>query len=329
MMELILASTGSYPRVGEGGEKQRLRRAYAQWEKGRLSEEEWRRVQDSVVKEVIQEQIKAGLDLVTDGQIRWYDPISHLAGKMEGVRIDGLLRFFDTNFYFRQPVITGKVGRLGPLIQDEFRFAKAVSSQPVKPVLTGPYTLARSSILKNSSQSFQELVLDFARVLSAEVAVLAREGAEVIQVDEPSILKVPTDFDLFQEAMALLAEKKGSSTLALYTYFGDAAPLYEAFQDLPVDILGFDFTYSPTLPRLIEEAGSEKVLGLGLIDGRNTKMETKEALFPLLERVLPKLPGPFAYLNPSCGLEYLPRDKAYEKLCRMKALKEEFFGGRL
>lgn len=329
MVELVLASAGSYPRVGEGRERQRLRRAYAQWEKGVLSDEGFRAVQDSVVEEVIQEQIEAGLDLVTDGQIRWYDPISHLAGKMEGVRIDGLLRFFDTNFYFRQPVIVGRVGRSAPLIQDEFHFAKAVSSKPVKPVLTGPYTLASSSILGIGSRSFQELVLDFATAISQEVAALASEGAEVIQVDEPSILKDPADFGLFKEAMAVLAEAKGPALLALYTYFGDAAPLYEAFQGLPVEVLGFDFTYSPKLPELIEEAGSEKVLGLGLVDGRNTKMETKETFFPVLERILSKLPGPFAYLNPSCGLEYLPRDKAYEKLCRMKALKEGFLrGGR-
>ena len=326
-MELILASAGSYPRVGEGRERQRLRRAYAQWEKGVLSDEEWRKVQDSVVEEVIKEQIEAGLDLATDGQIRWYDPISHLAGKLEGVRIDGLLRFFDTNFYFRQPVIVGRVGRSAPLIQEEFRFAKAVSSKPVKPVLMGPYTLARSSILEVGSRSLGELVLDFTHALSREVAALSSEGAEVIQVDEPSILKYPADFGLFREALAVLVENKGPSILALYTYFGDAAPLYEAFQGLPVEVLGFDFTYSPNLSRLIEEAGSEKILGLGLIDGRNTKMETKETIFPILERILSKLKGPFAYLNPSCGLEYLPRDKAYEKLCRMKALKEGFFSG--
>ncbi len=327
-MELLLANTGSYPRIGEGKEGQRLRQAYARWERGELSAEAFGQVLDSVTEEVIQEQIRAGLDLVTDGQIRWYDPISHLVGKMEGVEIDGLLRFFDTNFYFRQPVIIGQVRRRGPLVVEEFRLARGLSSKPVKPVLTGPYTLARSSIPQTGRyQDLRTLVLDFAAALGEEVGALAREGAEVIQIDEPSILKHPEDLDLFREAVDILTSVKGSAWVALYTYFGDAIPCYETFQALPVEILGLDFTYSPALPELISKTGSEKVLGLGVIDGRNTKVEAKETVFQILEKVLPKLKTPFVYLNPSCGLEYLPREKALGKLCRMRELRDEFLHG--
>lgn len=327
-MELLLANTGSYPRIAEGKEGQRLRQAYARWERGELSAEEFGRVQDLVTKEVIQEQIAAGLDLVTDGQIRWYDPISHLAGKMEGVEIDGLLRFFDTNFYVRQPVITGKVRRRGALVVEEFRLAKGLSSRPVKPVLTGPYTLARSSILQTEMyHDLRALVLDFAAALGEEVGALAGEGAELIQIDEPSILKHTGDMDLFREALEALAMAKGSARLALYTYFGDSIPCYEAFQALPVEILGLDFTYSPALPEVIREIGSEKILGLGLLNGRNTRLETKDALFPILEKILSRLKGSMAYLNPSCGLEYLPRERALEKLRRMRELRDEFLNG--
>lgn len=327
-MELLLANTGSYPRIAEGKEGQRLRQAYARWERGELSGEAFGRVQDSVTEEVIREQIEAGLDLVTDGQIRWYDPISHLAGKMEGVEINGLLRFFDTNFYFRQPVIVRQVRRRGPLVVEEFRLAKGFSVRPVKPVLTGPYTLARSSILQ--TEVYRDpgaLVLDLARLLGEEIQALALEGAEVIQIDEPLILKHPEDLYLFREAVEVLATAKGSARLALYTYFGDALPCYEAFQALPVEILGLDFTYSPTLPKVIRAMGSEKVLGLGVFDGRNTKIETKETVFPLLEKVLPGVKTPSAYLNPSCGLEYLPCEKALGKLRRMKELRDEFLNG--
>ncbi|MBI3988974.1 MAG: methylcobamide--CoM methyltransferase [candidate division NC10 bacterium] len=327
-MELLLANTGSYPRIAEGKEGQRLRQAYAKWERGELSAEAFGRVQDSVTEEVIQEQIEAGLDLVTDGQIRWSDPISHLAGKMEGVEIDGLLRFFDTNFYVRQPVIVGRVRRKGVLVMEEFRFAQGVSSRLVKPVLTGPYTLARWSILHTGRYGdLPELVLDFAAALGEEVKTLAGEGAALIQIDEPSILKHPEDLDLFREALEPLIRAKGSARLALYTYFGDAIPCYEAFQALPVEILGLDFTYSPALPEVISELGSEKILGLGLLDGRNTRLETKDVLFPILEQILSRLKGSMTYLNPSCGLEYLPREKALEKLRRMRELRDEFLNG--
>ena len=103
-MELRLANHSSYPRIGASGEQQRLRRAYGQRERGEVSADAFNQIQDSVVAEVIGEQVDAGCELLTDGQIRWYDPVSHLAGKLARVEINGLLRYFDTNFYFRQPV---------------------------------------------------------------------------------------------------------------------------------------------------------------------------------------------------------------------------------
>jgi len=82
---LLTRNTGSYPRVGEGDEKLRLRRAYAQLEKGAITAEQFAAVQDDYTREVIREQIDAGLDVVTDGQLRWYDCVSHFAGILDGV----------------------------------------------------------------------------------------------------------------------------------------------------------------------------------------------------------------------------------------------------
>ncbi len=327
-MQLCLANHSSYPRVGPSREEQRLRRAYAQRERGEISEEQFQQVRDSVVEEVIREQVEAGMEVVTDGQIRWYDPISHLAGRLRQVEVNGLLRYFDTNFYFRQPVIKGKIQREKPLILEEFRYAQTVSPRPVKPVLTGPYTLAISSIRETPVyRALAPLVLDFSEALAQEISALTTAGAEVIQVEEPAILKHPKDLPLLRKALEPLRKSKGSSQLALYTYFGDATPLYESLQKLPVEILGFDFTYAPKLPAKIARLGSQKILGLGLIDGRNTRMETAEEVLPILEKVLPRLPGGLAYLNPSCGLEYLPRERAVAKLRLMKELRETFLHG--
>jgi 5-methyltetrahydropteroyltriglutamate--homocysteine methyltransferase len=252
-----------------------------------------------------------------------------VAGKLAHVEIDGLLRYFDTNFYFRQPVITANVEWREPLVVEEFRYAKRTSVRSVKPVLTGPYTLAIASIRQTPVYGdFSTLVMDLSAALAREVNALATAGAEVIQVEEPAILQHPQDLPLLQQALTALSEARGSARLALYTYFGDAAPVYEALQELPVQILGFDFTYAPKLPDKIATVGSQKSLGLGVIDGRNTRMETAKDVFPLLEKVLPHVPGEIVYLNPSCGLEYLPRDKAVAKLTLMKELKEAFLQER-
>ena len=108
-MRLLTASAGSYPRIGKTPDLQLLRQTITQREGGKKTDADLKAAEDALTGAAIVEQAGAGLDLVTDGQIRWYDPISHLAGKLENVTINGLLRFFDTNFYFRQPVVRGPI----------------------------------------------------------------------------------------------------------------------------------------------------------------------------------------------------------------------------
>src|SRR5947208_2574083 len=197
-MELTLANHGSYPRIGDSAEEQLLRRTIAQWEKGEKTDPDPRATEDHMTELALREQIDAGLDVVTDGLIRWYDPISHLAGKLAGVRITGLLRFFDTNFYFRQPAVHSRIERTKPLVVDEFLFAQRKSSRPVKAVLTGPYTLARLSIEEASPTNggssgaatrFNRLLDGYTPALAEEVAALAQAGATLIQVDEPALVR--------------------------------------------------------------------------------------------------------------------------------------------
>jgi 5-methyltetrahydropteroyltriglutamate--homocysteine methyltransferase len=323
-MELLTASVGSYPRIGDAPEQQKHRQAYARWERGEISNEEFEQVQDEVTQEVIEEQVRAGLDLVTDGQVRWYDPISHFARGLEGCEVGGLLRFFDTNFYFRQPVIRARVSWTGPIVLREFTFAKGVSRPPLKPVVTGPYTLAKLSIDRHYGD-LGSLVTDFARAIGQEISELVKAGAEIVQVDEPAILQNPQDFELFRGAIEELSKHKQGAKLALYTYFGDAAPLYRKFHfKLPVDVLGFDFTYSPQLSNVIARFGCEKELGLGLIDGRNTKLEDAQEVLATLKKILPTVGSQRVYLSPSCGLgEYLPREIAFKKLQNLVAIAKK------
>lgn len=327
-MQLILSTAGSYPRIGDAPDLQRHRRAYAQRERGDISPEEFRKVEDEVVAGVIREQIEAGIEVVTDGLIRWYDPYSHFARGLEGVEINGLLRLFDTNFYFRQPVVKGRLRRRGPILLPEYEFARSVSSRPVKPVLTGPYTLARGSIVEAGYRSVHELALAYAEVLAAEVGELSRAGAQLIQLDEPAIVRHPEDLNVLEAALAVVGRERGAARLLLHTSFGDVAPLYRDLQSLSVDVLGLDFTYSPKLPALIADLGSAKPLALGLIDARNTKLETRESVFPVLDAILPALKTGPTYLMPSCGLEFLPRERARLKLETLKRLAGAYFGGR-
>jgi 5-methyltetrahydropteroyltriglutamate--homocysteine methyltransferase len=326
-MELTLSNHSSYPRIGDDAGQQLLRRTIAQRDRGEKTDEDVRAAEDRMTELALEEQAEAGLELVTDGQIRWYDPISHLASKLSGVRINGLLRFFDTNIYFRQPVVRGKLERTEALLVDEFKFAQGKSTRPVKAVLTGPYTLARHSAEENGGAGgFDKMLEGYTAALAAEVAALAAAGATVIQVEEPALLKDPHDFPRLEQSITALAMSKASAELALVCYFGDAAPIYEHLQTLPVDILGLDFTYSPGLVDRVASNGTARTLALGLVDGRNTRLEDPAATVRQLEKLARGADLNRAYLSPSCGLEYLPRDRAQQKLKHLAVIKRTFFG---
>jgi 5-methyltetrahydropteroyltriglutamate--homocysteine methyltransferase len=332
-LRLLLAHTGSYPRIGDAGELQALRRTIAGLDRGERAPGDVAAAEDEMTRRALEEQARAGIELVTDGQIRWNDPVSHLAGKMENVRVNGLLRFFDTNFYFRQPVLAGRPGRRGPLVVEEYRFAQqalgAQGGPKLKAVLTGPYTLARLSLVEDHATSgLEDRVLAYAEILSAEARALEEAGAEFIQVDEPAILLHADDWPIFAQGLGRVAQGKGKARLALYVYFHDCVPLYEKLAALPVDVLGLDFTYNPKLVSVVATSGAPRPLGLGLVDGRNTMLEKPESVARQLERMLGKIAGEECHLGPSCGLEYLPRDRAFAKLELLGKIRAALTGGR-
>ena len=314
-MEFVLQNHSSYPRVGDKPGQQRLRRALAARERAEIDAAGFAAAESAVVDEVVHEQEQAGVDVVTDGQIRWYDPISHVMGALEGVRVNGLLRYFDTNFYFRQPVVCGPVKRRGPIAGADLHMASLAARAPVKPVLPGPYTLARLSIVESGIYgSVAALAHAISDALAVEVAELARAGAQVIQIEEPAILQHPHDIRLLRQLLEPLWAARGPAQLAVATYFGDAEPLYAQLNSLPADIIVLDFTYSSQLAATITAVGSSKLLGLGLIDGRNTRMENANDVARQVDALLQHYTLDAVHLLPSCGLEYLPRDRARAKL---------------
>jgi 5-methyltetrahydropteroyltriglutamate--homocysteine methyltransferase len=345
-LTLILSSTGSFPRVGDTPELQILRRTILLMDRGERTIADLADAENEMTRRAIEDQAGAGVELFTDGLVRWYDPVSHIAGKLEGVKIAGLLRYFDTNFYFRQPVLTSRPRRRGPILTEEFQFARNALGQlpthsekagrlSIKAVMTGPYTLARLSVAEDETmQPLEARVEAYAEALGAEVTALADAGAEFIQVDEPAILKHPEDWKIFEAAVHVLAKARMEANrggrrpqLALCVYFGDAAPLYRRLSMLGVDVLGLDFTYNPKFFDQVAEEGAPLPLALGLLDGRNTKLEDPEMVARQVERVLHRVGGARVYLGPSCGLEYLPRDCAVAKLQLLPRIRAAVRGG--
>ena len=326
-MELVIANHSYYPRIGDTEEQHKLRKAYHLFDRKKIDQERLQKVQKETISDIIREQESSQLDVVTDGLILWNDPVSHLLRKVEGVEIKGLLRFFDTNFYFRQPVIHGKLQRVSSLLKEEASFLKKVTKKKTKVVLTGPWTLALLSKCETPLYKNREEIADaLALILEEEIKELSSLGVDYIQIDEPGYLFVEPDWDWASQTLKNLAKHKGKAQIGLMTYFGDAKPLYAKLQKLPVDFLGLDCTYSPKLVDHIKKEGSDKDLSLGLLDGRNTKLEDPKEVGKILKS-LSSLKGKTVYLTTSCGLEYLPRNRALDKLKILKAIKDGFKKG--
>jgi 5-methyltetrahydropteroyltriglutamate--homocysteine methyltransferase len=312
---MLTTVVGNYPKIPNRPRPAKLRNAINRFDRGEISAEELRAVEEEVTREVIDEQVGAGLDLITDGQIRWEDEQTYVARRLKGVSINGLVRFFDTNTYYREPVIEGSLGWTGPITVADYRFAADYSPRPLKAVLPGPYTLARLS-RDEHYQSLEGCVMAYAEAIQQEARALQEAGAPVIQLNEPAILKHKADFPLFQRAIQRALEGV-SAQRALYLYFGDIDGLYPQVLDLPIDVLGLDFTMGARNYEVLKTAPFTKSLGLGLVDARNTKMESMEQIVEGLRRVQEVVPLERVHLSPSCGLEFLPREVAQAKLARM------------
>jgi 5-methyltetrahydropteroyltriglutamate--homocysteine methyltransferase len=295
-MDFVLANHSSYPGGGEGAG----------------------RPDPPLIAAVVAEQVGAGLDVVTDGQIGWDDPISHVMGQFDGVRVGPAAVFPGTCAPYRQPLIHGVVRRVRPVVAEAFVVAQRASPKPVKPVLPGPYTLAQfSRIEAGPYQTHAALAQALAELLAQEVTDLVARGAQVIQLDEPAVLQPGADFRLIRDVFDPIWAARGTAQLVVATYWGDAGPVYAQLDSIPADVLAIDVPSTPSLVDLVASAGAGKELALGIVDGRSNRLEPCENLARDIGRMLQRYIFDRVYLQPSCGLGTLSAAQARQKLQRL------------
>jgi 5-methyltetrahydropteroyltriglutamate--homocysteine methyltransferase len=343
---MILASIlNSYPRIGDRPEEQGLRRALQDADGSEGGPGTVGDAEDAMTRLALREQSDAGLDLLSDGQIRWHDPVSHVARGLAGFRIEGLLRYFDTNTYYRQPAAVGPIGRERPFLVEAYRFAaEAAAPRPVKAIVTGPITLARLS-RDARARGLHHLALEISSALNRELLDLESAGAAWIQIDEPVLARAPEEMDLVRLAMRRLVAGLTSARVILATSFGDATPLLPGLGALPAAVIGLDIVTAldrtrggrtgpddpaaAELGALVSKAlAPDGGLLLGVIDGRNTRLEDPDETYehrlrPILKALLASRGTlPDVHLAPNQGLEFLPRDTARLKMTILAALRD-------
>ncbi|HZN56204.1 MAG TPA: hypothetical protein VFB67_12875 [Candidatus Polarisedimenticolaceae bacterium] len=312
----------SYPRIGDQPWDQELRRAARERERGLVDDAALRLVEDEVAAMMVAEQSRAFVDLVTDGQVRWSGPLSHVAARLTGIELDGLVRWFATGLYDRRPVVVGPVARDAPILVRDARLALEVRPKALKVVLPGPATLARIARDRHYGDR-RSLARALALALAAEVRDLAAAGVKVFQLDEPMLCRHPDDLDVVCDGAATVFEAAGpGATTILSTYFGDLAAIAESLGRLPGTHLGLDMVHGtgnwPLLARLPDGKG----LHLGLFDACTTRIETAAEVAARLVPYKEILMARDVMAGPQCGLELIPRHAAFDKLLQCRYLRE-------
>ncbi|MFN2526235.1 MAG: methylcobamide--CoM methyltransferase [Actinomycetota bacterium] len=315
-MTIETTVVGSYPKPPDEGRPFTLRKTLHGIESGAKTEEDLRRAFEELAAEVIKEQEDAGVDLITDGHVRWEDILTPFARVFAGFEIGGLLRWFDNNVYYRRPICVGPVDWAGPSSLDGFKFAHSVATKPVKAVIPGPVSFARLSIDEHYGDH-EKFVEALARVLAQEAFELAAAGAAHIQIDEPALLQAPEDLALARRALDLVIAELKDVEVTLATYFGDAKRLGAELFDLPASVFALDFIAGPENEQLIADLPQGKKLQAGIVDARNTRLEDTTELTQTIDNLAAQLGAERLRVAPSAGLEFLPREKARAKLQRL------------
>jgi 5-methyltetrahydropteroyltriglutamate--homocysteine methyltransferase len=303
---------GAYPKIGDGPDAQELRRALHRRDRGEVTDAELGKVFDEVTRATIGEIEGAGVDVTNDGQIRWDDLLSPFARAWAGVEPGPLERFYDNNTYFRQPVIDGRIVTDGRSLVRDYEFAAGVAKTKLKAAIPGPLTFGTLAARDEQYGSLEERVLAIADATAKEIAGLKAAGATMIDIEDPAVVLSPQHIELAREAYGRFADP--DLALTLVTYFFPADPVLESLASFPVAGIGIDVRSRDTTAFDRLDAFRTQYILLGVVDARNTRLETADEVARHAERALKLVPQERLFLATTTSLEYLPRDVARAKL---------------
>lgn len=310
-MSIRTTIVGSYPKVTESG-SDNLPGTIDRWQRKLVGDEVLEQEVQKVIRRVLQEQQQAGLDLVTDGQIRWEDLPHPITRSVKGLDRGALRRFFDNNVYYRRLEFNGNVEWQKASVAEEFHFATQNSQKPVKVSLPGPLTLVSSTELKKGQSRESALAL-YTNLVRKEVEALTAAGVNQIQLEEPAFqVGEPLLAEAIEAIHQIFKGVKAHKWVAFY--FHDISPIWSDVTRLQVDVLGLDLISGPKVADLLKDKKWPGEIALGLVDARNTKLESVSELKRQVAEFAKVIPPDRLWLSTSCGLEFLPHASALKKL---------------
>ena len=287
--------------------------------------------QDDATILAIRDQERAGLDILTDGEIRRESYSNRFATALDGVDLDNPGTITSRSGHpILVPRVVGKIRRRHPVQVRDIQFLRANTDRQIKITVPGPFTM--SQLAQNDFyKSEEEMALDYAGAVNEEIKDLFAAGADYVQIDEPYMQAYPDKAREYGLTAVNRAFEGVKGTTALHICFGYAAIIHQrpsGYSFLP------ELAGSPVQQISIETAQSKldcsvltklpgKTIILGVLDLSTHEIETPETVAERIRRALPYIAPEKVIVAPDCGLKYLPRDVAFGK---MKAMAD---GARL
>jgi 5-methyltetrahydropteroyltriglutamate--homocysteine methyltransferase len=293
----------------------------------RIAPEYLEQAQDDATLLAIRDQERAGLDIITDGEMRRESYSNRFATALEGVDIDNPGTALDRSGHPNPvPRVVGKVRRRHPVEVRDVQFLRANTTRMIKMTVPGPFTMSQQA-QNDFYKDEEELTLDYAAAVNAEIKDLFAAGADVVQIDEPYMQARPEKARKYG-LKALNAALNGvTGTTAVHICFGYAAIIHERpegysflpeLAGAPVKQISIETAQSNLDCAVLEKLPGKTII-LGALDLSNMTVETPETVAQRIRRALPHIDAKNVIVAPDCGLKYLPRDIAFGK---MKAMVE-------
>jgi 5-methyltetrahydropteroyltriglutamate--homocysteine methyltransferase len=327
---LTTTVVGSYPQPGwlidraQLGSKVPRVRMPEIWrvEKALLEE-----AQDDATRLAIRDMERAGIDIITDGEMRRESYSNRFATALEGIDIDNPGSTINrSGVPIPVPRVAGPIRRLAPVEVRDVVFLRKNATKRIKITLPGPFTMAQQA-QDDYYKDEEALALAFAAAVNEELRDLKAAGADVLQLDEPWLQARPERAARYGVKAINRALQGLPGTTVVHVCFGYAAAVkdkptgYSVLPQLEA-LTASQISIEAAQPRLdldVLKNFSNKTLMVGVIDLGTEKIETPQEVADRIRAALKQVPAERLVLAPDCGMKYLTREAAFGKL---KALVE-------
>jgi 5-methyltetrahydropteroyltriglutamate--homocysteine methyltransferase len=328
---LVTTVVGSYPQPSWLIDRERLGdrlpprvRARELW---RVAEPYLEEAQDDATRIAVLDMERAGLDVITDGEMRRESYSNRFATALDGVDLDRPGVALDrTGHENPVPRVVGPIRRTRPVEVRDVEFLRAITDRRIKITVPGPFTMTQQA-QNDHYRDDRELALAYAAAVNEELRDLKAAGADVVQIDEPYLQARPEPASSYAvEAIDGALEGVEGPTV-LHTCFGYAHivhdrlagyPFLRELNDCAATHLSLEAAQPGLDPEVLRDL-PDKVVVLGVLDLGSSEAETPDVVAERIRRALTVLPPERLVVAPDCGMKYLTRELAFRKLQAMVA----------